>query len=322
MATSGSIDFTMTGFEIVEKAVAIVAERSSEIPLQNNEVSDGLNALNRMAKHFQGQGLHLWKREEGVLFLDPGITSYKLGPQGAEATMLDDFIDAEITVAALSGVNVITVDDTTGMQGLIDSGVADFIGIELDDGTRQWTTIANVSSSTELQITDNLTDDVAIGNSVFTFTTLIERPLRIEAARRLRLGDNSEIELNKWARQQYFAQTNKNSKGTPTNFYYTPQLGNGEIFIWQTADSVNQLLKFTFQRSIEDFDTSADTLDFPIEWADALVWGLAARIGFEYQAPLQKMQLIKQNADQFLDDMLGWDEETVSLNIQPSPTRA
>jgi hypothetical protein len=63
-------------------------------------------------------------------------------------------------------------------------------------------------------------------------------------------------------------------------------------------------------------------LDFPIEWADALVWGLAARIGFEYQAPLQKMQMIKQNADQFLDDMLGWDEETVSLNIQPSPTRA
>ena len=318
MATSGSTNFNVTAQEIIESALAIVDERSSEIPLQNNEVSDALKALNRMVKNWQGQGLHLWKREEGILFLDSGITSYLLGPQGAEATKLSDFINTDISTAALSGANTILVDSTAGMKGLIDSGTADFIGVELDDGTRQWTTIENVNSPTSLQITAVLTDDVAIDNTVFTFSNLIERPLRIESARRATIGTDSDIELNKWARQEYFAQVDKASTGVPTNFYYQPLLDNGEVFIWQTANNVNQVLKFTYQRSIENFDSSANNPDFPIEWADPLVWGLAARIGFEYQTPLVKMQMIKANADEFLDDILGWDEETTSLNIQPS----
>jgi hypothetical protein len=322
MATSGTTTgFTITANDIIQAALSIVSERAVEVALTKNEIDDGLKALNRMVKLWQTEGRLLWKLNEGVLFLNPGQQSYKIGPGGDNACLDDDFIQSEISVNANAGAITINIESTAGMQGLIDSGVADFIGIELDDGTRQWTTIENVNSSTQLQITDNLTANASLTNTVFTYSNTISRPLRVPAVRRSRVGDDTEIDLNKWSRQQYFAQTLKSSSGTPTNFYYSPDLIDGRLYIWQTAESVNQIARFTFEKSIEDFSTSADNPDFPIEWSDALVWSLAARIGYEYEATLQKMQIIEAKAAQYLEDVVGWDQEVTSLNIQPDFTR-
>lgn len=315
MARSGSTDFSVTASDIIRKALALVAERAAEIPLTNSEIEDGLQSLNIMVKDWQAQGLHLWKRDEGILFLDVGVSSYKLGPAGAEATLVSDFINTDLSVAAIATATSLTVDSTTGMAAL------DNIGIELDDNTRQWTTIVSVDSATTLTITTGLTSAAAIDNTIFTFTDLVERPLRMESTRRLRVGDTTEVELIKWARQQYFAQTDKTSQGTPTSFYYTPLLDNGEVFIWQTANSVKQVLKFTFQKTIEDFDSTNNNPDFPIEWSRALIWNLALDIGPEYKAPESLMARVERRADQYLEDMLGWDEEVTSLNIQPSFVR-
>ena len=311
MARSGSTDFTITATDIIRKALALVAERAAEIPLTNSEITDGLQSLNILAKAYQAQGLHLWKRDEGILFLDAGVSSYLLGPQGQQATLIDDFINTELSTAAVITATALVVDSTTGMAA------SDFIGIELDDGTRQWTTIVSVDSSTGLTITSGLTAAAAIDSTIFTYTTILERPLRIESSRRATIGSDSDIELNKWSRQEYFAQVNKASQGVPTNFYYTPSLDNGEIFIWQTAANVKQVLKFTFQRTIEDFDNVANNPDFPIEWSRALIWNLALDIGPEYSTPESKMARIERKAAEYLDDMLGWDEEITSLNIQP-----
>ena len=315
MARSGSVDFTITASDIIRKALALVADRAAEIPLTNSEITDGLQSLNIMVKAFQGQGLHLWKRDEGILFLDKGVSSYPLGPQGAEATLESDFINTELSVAAVITATTLTVDSTTGMLAL------DFIGIELDDNTRQWTTIVSVDSSTTLTITAALTGAAAIDSTIFTFTKILERPLRVESSRRATIGNDEEIELNKWSRQQYFSQVNKASQGVPTNFYYTPSLDNGEMFIWQTASNVRQLLRFTFERTIEDFDSTANNPDFPIEWSRALIWNLAADIGPEYKTPELDMNRIERKAAEYLDNMLGWDEEMTSINIQPSFTR-
>ena len=312
MARSGSVNFSITANDIISKALALVAERAAEIPLTNNEITDGLQSLNIMVKAWQGQGLHLWKRDEGILFLDAGVNSYKLGPQGAEATLESDFVNTELSVAAIATATTLTVPSTASMTA------ADFIGIELDDDTRQWTTIVSVDSSTTLTITAALTGGAAIDNTIFTFTNLVERPLRVESSRRATIGNDEEIELNKWSRQEYFSQVNKASQGTPTNFYYTPSLDNGEIFIWQTANNVKQVLRFTFERTIEDFDSTANNPDFPIEWSRALIWNLAADIGPEYKTPEADMNRIERKAAEYLDNMLGWDEEMSSINIQPS----
>lgn len=311
MATSGSIDFNMTALEIVQAAVSICTERASEIPLTSNEISDGLKTLNRMSKHWQTK-FHLWKRKEGVIFLRTGVNKYQLGGTSPDKScLLSDFVNTTITTAAVTGATTLVVSSTTGMTAL------DKIGIQLDDGTRQWTTIVSVDSATGLTITAALTDDVAIGNTVFTYTTDLERPLRVESTRRGLITNDVQVELNKISRQQYMAQTNKASQGTPTSFFYSPRLTDGEYYIWQTANTVNQVLYITYNATLEDFDTSTNNPDFPVEWCDALVWNLAERIAFEYQVGIEKLSLIKVNAEQYLDDVLGWDEETTSLNLMP-----
>ncbi len=318
MSTSGSIDFDMTGQEIVQAAVSIISEKSSEVGLEPGEVSDGLKALNRLVKSWQGQPVHLWKRDEAIVFLTVGTSDYQLGGTSPDKSCLaDDFIQTTTTADLAAGVITIPVASTVGMQGLIDSGVADKIGIRLTDGTRQWTTIENVNSATELQITAPLTGASTSGYTVFTYTTDLERPLRIESVRRTKVGNNTEVELSDWSRQEYFAQTNKTSQGTPTAFYYSPRKDNGKFYIWQTASSTDQYAKVTVYRSIQDFDVSSNNPDFPAEWLDALVWNLAAKIGHEYQTPLSKMQLVKQEAMELLEAVMGWDEEDNSLNLQP-----
>jgi hypothetical protein len=71
-------------------------------------------------------------------------------------------VDSEIKTGEPSGETVIDVDSTTGMLA------GDVIGIELDDGTWDWSTIVSVDDADTVTITDVLTDDVAVDNDVVT----------------------------------------------------------------------------------------------------------------------------------------------------------
>lgn len=311
MALSGSVDFTMTAEEVIEAAFAKIGVKVAEQALQAIELRDGKIALNMMIKSWQAQGLHLWAKEEGVVFLDKGKTDYLLGPNGDEATTLDDFVGTDSTAAKIATDTVFQVTSTTGMAA------SDKVGIELDDGTRHWTTIVSVDSSVQITITTGIPSASKSGSTVFTFTNLIERPLRILSYRRLTFNGNDEIHVESLSRQEYFDQVDKNSQGTVVSSYYSPQLTNGRVYVWQTASSVNHLLRITFERSLQDIDISNDNVDFPAEWLEAMVYNLAARLVDDYDAPPFKVQSITAKAIEFLDNLLGFDIEAQEINIQP-----
>ena len=132
---------TATSGEIVTAALRLIGEVDANQPVPSAEMQDGLQALNFLVKSWQAQGLHLWAKAEGILFLDVGKTDYLLGPSGDEATNEDDFIRTELSIAGSANDQTITVDSTIGM--LED----DKIGILLDDGTRHWTTIKSLSET-------------------------------------------------------------------------------------------------------------------------------------------------------------------------------
>ena len=193
----------------------------------------------------------------------------------------------------------------------------DFVGVELDDNTRHWTTIVTVDSSVQITITTGIVSAAKSGSSVFTYTTIIERPNRILSGRRQTYANDNEIPIIPFSRDQYFNQVNKLSQGAIVNYYYSPQLNNGRMYVWQTASSVNNLLKFTFERRLESILDGDDDLDFPDEWLEAIVYGLAARLSDDYNVPPIKYQSVNSKAISFLDDLLGWDEELESLYMQP-----
>lgn len=311
MATSGSVDFTMTASDLVTESYKLLGIKTAESPLESFELQDGIKALNMLLKAWQAQGLHLWTKEEGVLFLDTGKTDYLLGPSGDEATNLDDFIGTTTTADIAALAVIIPVADSTGMA------IGDSAGIELDAGTRHWTTIVTVDSATQITVTTGLPSVAASGVSVFTYTSLINRPLRVLSARRKTYAEDNEISTMQWSRNEYFNQVDKASQGTVVNWYYSPQLTDGRIYVWQTASNVKQLLRFTYERPIEDIDVSTNNLDIPVEWLECVTYNLAARLTIYNTVPAEKRNFITGLAGQFLDDLLGWDEENTSMNLQP-----
>ncbi len=431
-----------TALEISIRALRLIGQIDANQPAPSaEETKDTLESLNFMIKSLQSQGLHLWTKTEGIVFLQVGKTDYELGPGGDEVANLDDFTPTTLSADAVATDTTLTLESTAGMEGadnvlpsdptdstqgwtviagtissdgdvltvanaagsagqvqrtfsdlevdrvyevistydggsspsviysvldgatvlgtetltsagtskiqftatqtsltfditngntagtddtltseiqLLDTTTGDFIGVRLDDDSRQWEKIIEVLSATNVTITNGLTGAATTGNSVFTFSELVPRPMRLLQLRRDRFGTGSEeIETIQWSRQEYFAQPDKRSQGQINNWYYSPQLKNGRLYIWQTANDVDQFGKFTYIRPINVSTETADQPDFPSEWYDPLSFMLAARIGPEYRIPQDRLDRLKLDAEQMMDDALGYDREPDSLNIQP-----
>lgn len=304
---------TATAQDIVNAALRLIGEIDASQPVGPNETQDTLQALNYMVKGWQNQGLHLWTKTEGILFLDVGKTDYLLGPSGDEATNVDDLIITELSIAGVATDTTINIDSSVGMA------VGDTIGIRLDDGTRQWTTILTIPGGLSVTIpVPGLTGPAAIDSSVFTFTDILNRPIRLLQLRRDKLGSTEEeIEAEQWSREEYFAQPDKTSQGTINNWYYSPQLTNGRVYIWQTANDADQVARFTYERPLEITLDTAENADFPAEWFRTLKYNLAVDIAPEYRIPQDRLDRLTLKANELLEGSLGFDFEPDSMSMQP-----
>lgn len=311
MATSGTITYTMPTVDVVTKAFSKLGVKIGEQELEPHEFQDGIDSLNLLIKNWAAQGLHLWTKDEAVLFLDAGKSDYLVGATGDEACQLDDFIGTTTLLAKVSTDTVFQLVTTAGMVA------GDSVGIELDNNTRHWTTILTVDSSIQITLAAGIPSASKLGSTAFTFTTLVSRPQRILSFRRKTFANDNEIPVITWSREEYFNQINKSSKGTVVNAYYSPQLNNGRVYVWQTANSVNDFIRYTFERQLEDVTTDTDNLDFPQEWLLPIIYNLADILADDYDVTPAKMQKINAKAASLLDDILGWDEEITSLFIQP-----
>lgn len=72
------------------------------------------------------------------------------------------------------------------------------------------------------------------------------------------------------------------------------------------------------QRPFEDFDASTDTPDFPSYWYNALIWGLARDLSYEYGNSFAERSMISKMADQYKEDALDFGTENASVFIQPA----
>jgi hypothetical protein len=156
------------------------------------------------------------------------------------------------------------------------------------------------------------------GQASFTMGTggdyTTARPLRISSAR---ISVSSvETPLMEMSRQEYFDLPIKTTTGRPSAYYYDPQLSLGKIYLWPTvATGVTATLKFSYQRTVEDFDAAANEPDFPQEWFECLAYNLAARLAPKFGATIGPE--VAAIAIESLDDLMGWDREPASVFFQP-----
>ena len=314
MATSGTATFARTRNEIISAAARKIGAIRAGETMGAQMLTDFDEALNALVKHWQGSmGLHVWTVEEATLFPQVDQARYEIGASGTDhvTDTYTDYTRTTLSAAEASGQTVLSLTATTGMA------TSDKIGIELDDGTIQWTTVSSFNSTTAT-VAVALTSAAASGNAVYYYTNRIVRPLKIVAARRFDPVNNTETPIEIFAHLDYQNLPRKSENGEISVIHYDPRRGtNGYLYIWQTPSAVSSLIRFTYHRPIEDFSAAGDNPDLPQEWILALQFNLALVMAVEYSVPPQKFEMIAAMAGGYLDQVSGSDREPESLFMQP-----
>lgn len=314
MATSGSVNFNVTRSDVIQAAFRHCGALALGESLDANEEAAAIQSIQGITKAWQAEGVHLWKVEDCVLFLTVGTEKYSLGASGDRATLASDLVQTKLGGDEAAAQTVLTVDSSTGMAA------SDYVGIVLDSGSVDWTTIASVDSSTQITVASGLTGAAAEDNVIYTYTTLLDRPLRIMEARLRDWTPTLPVDqpfAPMMSRSDYMMLTNKKDEGDPIQGYYDPQLVKGDFFIWSAPNTSSKTVGFTAAMPIEDLDAASDTADFPQEWAMALEWNLARILAPDVGVDRDTMMMIVSLAGEFKYNLSGWDAEPVSYFFQP-----
>lgn len=215
--------------------------------------------------------------------------------------------DALIEIGALAAGETINSNDQTLALRVLNDMVKHWQISGYNLWTRERGTITlNTADGTDAS-------PYELGLSGADFNTF--RPLRIE---NMRYKDNNNFErpMEQISRSEYDELPQKDSTGSPTLFHYDPQIGTGKLYIWpllpSTASGTHQLV-FTCQRPIEDFDAVGNEPDFPQEWYETVMYGLAARLAPKFfPQDINLQQRLIQVAQGKLSECLSFDVEPAS----------
>lgn len=310
MARSGSKNFSLTRDQLIRLVFKQINATDLNDAIDSTRVNHASDILNLIIKAWQAEGLKLWQRKEATLFTAVDTASYNLGLTGTHATK--SYNSTQLNGAHSSSATTLTVDSTTSMT------VGDNIGIELTAGTRYWTTIATIPSSTSLTITSGLTSAASDNGTVVAYTNKIDRPLEIIRATYFDLTDTNliEIPIDLLRHEQYFNVADKRTPGPPTQAYYDKQLDLGVLYFWPRPDHVKYAINFTFHEALDDMDSGSNDFAFPAEWGLALLWNLAEHLAFPLgQYP--ELEKIEKKAMYYKQRLEDYNAEDANFQFMP-----
>lgn len=291
MATSNSFNYSCNATDVMTEAMEIAGVLAAGETMNYEDQASILRTLNMLVKQWSGNfdfapGLKAFSRKRGYVFLQKDQGVYTLGPSGDNATL--SYNTTTMRIAGTATNTTLEVTSTSGMTA------ADIIGIQLDSGTIQWTTISSITDSDTLVIpASGLTSAAAAGKRIFTYTTKIIRPLYIEnAVLRDTLGN--DIPMSTMTLQGYENLPVKGTDTLPLAYRYDNTLTNGTLYLEYQPSDVTYVIRLTFMAPAEDYDTAVDDIAYPQEWYLPLSIGLAKLITPKFQrewTPLQESNL-------------------------------
>jgi hypothetical protein len=255
-----------------------------------------------------------------------GIFSVLNGASVADTVTLSVSGSSELEITAVNDTIVFQIQNSSSVAGqtstvydlnYVEEDTGSRFGLLLDDGTTFWSYVLYVNSATSVTIQDGVTSAAAIDNTVYSFVQQIERPLQLFNTTYLSSVGVGEIPVNRWSRQEYVQQPNKTAEGTVCNWYYNPYLEEGKLYVWQTANNNENLLKFDVRRPMMVYDNTADVLDFPSQYYMAIKWGIANDLGPSYGVKDNRQVILAANAANAFQKALDADNELDSIYVQP-----
>ena len=298
--------YAKTAGDLIRDALRAATISGISLPIEPDDFAQGFTALNDILLNFQTKKVHIWSQTEALLPLNTGQQKYVFGVDHA----FSDYVYTT-ALAASAGATTLNVLSTVGMTN------GDFIGIELSDFTRQWTTLTIVDGDT-VTLAAPLTLSVNNLASVYTYTTGIDQPIRIESMRYAANQTANEISTSNTARDTYFNQSVKDADGSTNMWYFSRQLDKGELYIWPVADNCMNILRFTFLKPQYIPEDQSENILIPPEWYIALKFKLAADLAVTYNVDANKQMMLEQKAAQYLQDAIQSDDDNASFQFYPS----
>ena len=309
MATSGSINFATSRDDLIKYALLNVGAIGEGDTPTATQYTDGAVYLNMIMKAWHNDGMPLWALKEGYILPVSDTNSISLGAGGGHATL--SYVRTTLGGDEASGQTALTVASITGISA------SDNLGIELDDGSIQWTTVSGAPSGTTVTAATALTGAAASGNNVYTYTTKINRPIKILRASFFNESANTDTPVEVVTHSDLFDISDKETEGQPNILWYNPELSLGKANIYPRFQDGSGVIKIFFQRPMEDFDASGDEPDCPQEFYMALLWQLSWSLSPAWSVPIKERQLFLQEATILKQQALDFMMEEGSLRIYP-----
>lgn len=264
MATSGVTSFSVNELEVITDALQNLGLYGPGDSISADDVTFCRRKLNMLVKQWTAQidfapGLKMWTRRTAYVFLQSGQIEYLLGPTGAPTS------EGEYVTTTLTAASPLS-DLTLTVASIASIATTNFIGIELDSGAIQWTTVNGAPSGSVVTITTGLTGPAAIGRRVFVYAAKMRRPFEIlSAVLRDVHGNDTPLDPN-LSLGEYELIPSKSAPGTPGCLYFEAQRTNAKIYLDCAPDDVTNVIRLRYLSYIEDFTTNTGDVDFPAEW--------------------------------------------------------
>lgn len=148
-----------------------------------------------------------------------------------------------------------------------------------------------------------------------------DKPLKVIQAwlRNTSVSPQIDTPMQILSKQEYNILGSKASTGTPNSIFYDARTTSGTLYTYLTPDATvatTYQLHFVGQKPINDITSGSDIPDFPSEWMQALVWGLADELALEYGCLVNQRQEILGKADKYKNELQDWDVESNSTFFQ------
>lgn len=316
--TSGNYGLTPTRDEFLTGALRIVgAIDAGDTNIDSELISQAASKLNALLKHWQSCGIEIWTTGEAIVFPQLGQVRYTLSSTSTDNSA-NSYVETTLAADVSSGSLTITVDSITGIA------TTNYIGVQLDDGTLQWTTINGAPSGSTITLAVALTDSASEGNLVLVYQTKLVRPLKILSARRYNLISGIDTPLSEFDRIEYQEMPNKTASGAVNSFYYDRRGGannSGLFYLWTGPDTTEEIIKLTVARQIQIFSAAGDLADLPEEWTLTVQWNLANELADEYDVPEPKRSRIEKRAAELLAQSTWNETELTDITFVPDMRR-
>ena len=152
---------------------------------------------------------------------------------------------------------------------------------------------------------------------------LKDKPMRIiQAWRNQNTSPVLSTPLAIISRQEMNLMAVQQQPGTPNSIYLEPKQTYSNMYLWPIPDPTDanvlaMSISYVYQREISDLSLSTSVPEFPNEWMNVLVWGLADELSVEFGVPEARRKEITARAMAYLEKLKDWDIENEPTMFVP-----